>query len=90
MASKNVRWIGGRAGYAAAPLFGGIPLQDVHPLASLTAFALLILWAFLRLSPRVEAHRRPYRLVVLWLLAAATVLLWAGCVVALHARGMPW
>ena len=89
MASKNDRWIGGCVGSVAAPLFG-IPLQDVHPLASLTTFVFLILWAFLRLGPRVEAHRRPYRLVILWLLAAATVLLWAACVVVLHARGMPW
>jgi hypothetical protein len=90
MASNSDRWIGGGAGSVTAPQFGGIPLQDVHPLASLTGFAFLILWAFLRLGPRAEAHQRPYRLVILWLLAAATVLLWAGCLVVLHARGMPW
>jgi hypothetical protein len=86
--SNGDEWFGGPLVSSAVTLLD-IPMKEVHPLGSLTAFALLILCALLRSGPHVESDHRPGRLVILWILAAATVLLWAGCVVALHSRGMP-
>jgi len=61
----------------------------MHSLSSLTAFALVVLLAFLRSGHIAKARKQPRRLVLLWILAAATIILWTGCVVILHSNGMP-
>ena len=73
-----------KGGEEAARLAFEILSGEVDPLSTLTAFTLFI-------AVMVYSARRPTtsrELIVLWTLESSTMVLWTGCLLALHYAGL--